>query len=70
MSAWTCRQVTVGPTQRLFHLVLEPLAIKGHSADCDEKCEPVSAIGTGAVESLNLKMAMMPHLLQNPRIRD
>ena len=68
MSAWTCRQVTVGPTQRLFHLVLEPLAIRATVPIA--KCEPVSAIGTGAVESLNLKMAMMPHLLQNPRIRD
>ena len=52
MSAWTCRQVTARPTQRLFRLVLESHTRRAFCAESEEKHEPVSDIDTVLVDSL------------------
>ena len=52
MSAWTCRQVTTRPTQRLFRLVLESHTGRAFCAESEEKHEPVSDIDTVLVDSL------------------
>ena len=52
MSAWTCRHLTVRPTNRLFHLVSRIPYWKGLGAESEEKHEPASDIDTEVVDSL------------------
>ena len=52
MSAWTCRHLTVRPTNRLFRLVSRIPYWKGLGAESEEKHEPASDIDTEVVDSL------------------
>src|SRR3974377_743448 len=52
MSAWTCRHLTVRPTNRLFHLCPQIPYWKGVAPESEEKQEPASDIDTEVVDSL------------------